>query len=111
LTGLRFEQYRRITAQPGGGFAITVERPLTRYVRLQGGYLTIDERYGNLNADRIQRGRRFAVMANVALRGPLTASLFATQALHSAFGVSNRTRFDLVLQYDVLSVLRETRRF
>ncbi len=106
LTGLRYEQYRRVNAQPAAGFAITAERSITTWARLQGGYTTIDERYGNLNADRIQRGRRFFAIANLALRGPLTAALYATQALHSPYTVSNRRRFDAVLQYDLLATLR-----
>lgn len=106
LTGLRYEQYCRVNSQPAAGFAITGERPVTKWVRLQGGYATIDERFGNLNADRIQRGRRVFAMANLALRGPLTAALYATQALHSHYPVSNRTRVDAVLQYDLLATLR-----
>lgn len=111
LSALRYEQYRRVNAHPAAGFAITAERPITKWVRLQGGYATIDERYGNLNADRIQRGRRFFTIANIAIHGPLTAVLFVTRALDSPYTVSNRTRVDAVLQYDVLSTLRKTGKF
>lgn len=110
LSGLRYEQYRRLNARAAGGFVLTAERPITRWVRLQGGYASIDEHYGNLNADRIQRGRRAFAIAAVPIVGPLSATVFVTRALGAAYAISNRTRFDAVLQYDVLSSLRKTGR-
>jgi hypothetical protein len=112
LSALRYEQYARTSgANHAAGFAVTAERPITKYVRLQGGYTTIDEHYGNLNADRIQRGRRFFAVANVPIKGPLSASIFATRALHSPYTVSNKVRFDAVLAYDVAAALRSTGKF
>jgi hypothetical protein len=109
LSALRYEQYVR-TSDPNAaaGFAITAERPITKWVRLQGGYATIDEHYGGLNADRIQRGRRFFVIANVPIWGPFSASLFATHALDATYSISNNTRFDAVFSWDVLNSLRKT---
>ena len=83
VTGLRYEQYYRFNATEASGFAVTVERPIARGARVQGGYATVDERYGNLNADRIQRGRRFFAIGTLPLRGPLSAGFYVTQALHS----------------------------
>ena len=112
LSALRYEQYvRTSTPNRAAGFAVTLERPMTKYVRLQGGYTTIDEHYGNLNADRIQRGRRFFAVANVPIKGPLSASVFATRALNSPYTVSNKVRFDAVLAYDVAALLRSTGKF
>lgn len=112
LASLRYEQYARVTGpNKATGFALQAERPLTRYVRLQGGYVTVDERYGNLNSDRIQRGRRFYALANVPIKGALSASFFATRALHSPYALSNKVRFDAVLAYDVAALLRQTGKF
>lgn len=108
LSTLRYEQYVRTSAPDAAGFAVTAERPITRWVRLQGGYATIDEHYGGLNADRIQRGRRFFAIANVPIYGPLSASIFATHALDADYSISNKTRFDAVLAWDVLNSLRQT---
>jgi hypothetical protein len=111
LQGLRYEMYRRVNAHPAGGFVLTAERTVSKQLRLQGGYATVDERYGNVNADRIQHGRRVFAVANIALAGPLSASLFATQALDAPYAISNRTRFDAILQYDVLAALKKTGKF
>ena len=108
LSALRYEQYIRTSDPSAAGFSVTAERPITKWVRLQGGYVTIDEDYGGLNADRIQRGRRFFVVANVPIYGPLSASVFATQALDATYRLSNKTRFDAVLAWDVLNSLRKT---
>ncbi len=111
LSALRYEQYVRTSDPDAAGFAVTLERPITKWVRLQGGYATIDEHYGGLNADRIQRGRRFFAIANVPIVGPLSASIFATRALDADYAISNRTRFDAVLAWDVLNSLRRTGAF
>ncbi|MBS1817494.1 MAG: hypothetical protein JSU08_06175 [Acidobacteria bacterium] len=112
ISALRYEQYVRTTdPDSAAGFAVTVERPITRWVRAQGGYATIDEHYGGLNADRIQRGRRFYAVANVPIHGPLTASFFVTRALDAPYTLSNKTRFDAVLAYDLAAALRQTGKF
>lgn len=112
ISAIRYEQYVRTTdPDSAAGFALTAERPITRWVRAQGGYATIDEHYGGLNADRIQRGRRFYAVANVPIHGPLSASFFVTRALDAPYSLSNKTRFDAVLAYDVAAALRQTGRF
>jgi hypothetical protein len=109
LSAVRYEQYVRTTdPNSAAGFSVSAERPITRWVRLQGGYATIDEHYGGLNADRIQRGRRMFAVANIPIWGPLSGSIFATHALDASYSLSNKTRFDAVLAWDVLNSLRKT---
>lgn len=112
IQNLRYEQYIR-TTDPGSaaGFSFAAERTLNKWARLQAGYATIDELYGGLNADRIQRGRRFFGVANVTIHGPLAAQIFATHALDATYSMSNRTRFDAVLSYDLAAFLRSTGKF
>ncbi len=114
---LRYEQYNRVTMHPAAGFGIWVDRPMAKHLRLQGGYVTVDEFYGptdtatrarEWNADRIQRGRRLFAIATIPIRGPLSVSVFATRAFDSPYTVPVRTRFDLIVQYDVLDSLRRT---
>jgi len=108
LTVVRVEEYRRVTVQPANGFAVVGERPLGR-VRLQGGYADIDRDYGGLNADRLQRGRRVFAIAAIPIVRALTAQLFATRAFAAPYAISNRTRFDAVVTYDVLAALHDLR--
>ena len=105
---LRYEQYRRVTMQPADGFAVSAERRIAR-VRLQAGYADIDGQYGGLNADRFQRGRRVFAAAAIPIRGPLSAQLFATRAFTRAYPISNRTRVDAVVTYDLLRALHRNR--
>jgi hypothetical protein len=109
ISTLRYEQYVR-TSEPNSaaGFNLSAERPITKWVRLQGGYTTVDEHYGGLNADRIQRGRRFWALANVPIWGPLTGTVFATRALDADYSISNKVRFEAVLTWDVLNSLHKT---
>jgi hypothetical protein len=106
IAGLRYEQYHRSSSHAASGFALVAERPITKWMRLQGGYATIDEFYGGWNADRIQRGRRVFATSTLRIAGPLSASIFATRALASTYSISNRVRFDAALTWDVLAQVR-----
>ena len=101
----------RFSAPAAADVVVTAERPVTKWVRLQGGYATIDERHGGRNADRILRGRRMFAIANVPIHGPISASIFATHALDAGYTISNKTRFDAVLAWDVLNSLRAPGKF
>ncbi len=114
LAALRYEQYYRVTPNPAAGFAVTAEIPPVQRVRFSGGYTTIDERYdantrrAKLNSERMQRGRRFFVTANIPVKGPLSTVLFFTRALAATYELTNRSRVDVMFQYDFLNVLKRT---
>lgn len=108
---IRYEQYWRTNVNAAFGFALWLERPITRHARLQCGYATIDEHYGGWNADRIQRGKRLFAIGTIPISRELSGSVFFTQALPAGYPISNRTRLDLVLNYDLLQTLRRTRLF
>ena len=91
---------------PAYGFAVIGERPITTHARLQAGYATIDPAYGGLNGDRIQCGQRIFGTASIPLTPTFALQLFATQAFGNDFTVTNRTRFDAVVTYDVLAAIR-----
>jgi hypothetical protein len=105
---LRVEGYRRMRALPAGGFAVTLERPVTTWLRAAGGYASVDLGYGGLNADRFDRGRRVFATTTVTFTPWLNVGLFATRAFASDVVLSNRTRFDAVLTYNLLHSLRRT---
>ena len=99
-----------MTVAPANGFAVVADRPIARKARLQAGYATIDEAYGGLNADRIQSGPRVFAIATVPLPAALSLQLFVTRAFETSYTVSNRTRFDAVVSYDVLAAIRRAGR-
>ena len=106
VASLRFEEYSRVNANPASGFAVSVERSITSHAKVQGGYATVDQFYGGLNADRIQRGRRVFSIVTVPLPASLSVQLFVTRAFDAPYAISNRTRVDAVVSYDVLAAFR-----
>lgn len=105
---VRVEAYRRVRLEPAGGFAVTVDRPITDWLRASGGYATIDLAYGGLNGDRFDRGRRAFATTTITFTRWLNLALFATRAFESDVVLPNRTRFDAVLTYNLLDSLRRT---
>ncbi len=116
VSSIRYEQYRRSSPDTAAGFAVTAEAHPVHRIRFSGGYTTVDERYdangsrAKLNSERMQRGRRFFVTANVPIVGALSSVVFFTKALPAPYELTNRTRVDVMFQYDLLSVLRRSGR-
>lgn len=108
VTAVKYEQYHRFNMHAASGLVLTAERPITKWVSLEGGFAAIDQFYGGLNADRIQSGKRLFVVADVPIAGPLSASFFATRAFDTPYAITNRSRFDAILAYDLLDSLRKT---
>lgn len=105
VDGVRLEFYERVTGVTGKGFAVSVDRAVTRTFSMSGGYATIDRAH-IFNADRFMRGRRGFVEGRYALTPELTLSTFFTRAFHNHFAVPNRTRLDVVVTYNVLKGLQ-----
>jgi hypothetical protein len=105
VDGVRLEFYERVTGVTGKGFAVSVDRALTRTLTMSGGYATVD-RAAVLNGDRFLRGRRGFVEARYALTPELTLSTYFTRAFHNDFAIPLRTRFDFLVTYNVLKGLQ-----
>ena len=108
LSTVRYEQYRRVNLNAASGFSLWADRPITKYVRLQGGYVAVDQFYGGWNADKMQSGRRFFLNATIPIYGPLCAAVYVTRALDAPYAVPIDRRFDAMVTYDVLNTLRRT---
>lgn len=112
VDAVRLEAYERVTAADrpdsatGRGFAATVERAVSKTVSLNGGYAHIDRHNPALNADRLVRGQRGFVELRYVMTPELTLSTFYTRAFHNDFPIPNRTRFDIIVSYNVLKALQ-----
>jgi hypothetical protein len=112
VDAVRLEVYERVTAADtrasatGRGFAVSAERAITKALTMNGGYATIDRFNPALNGDRLLRGQRGFVEVRYALTPEVSVSTFYTRAFHNDFPVPNRTRFDLVVSYNVLKALQ-----
>jgi hypothetical protein len=103
---VRYEQYRRTGPAPAFGFAAYGEKTVVPRASVGVGYADIDAKYGGLNADRFNKGRRMFEQSTVKITRDLSASLFVTQAVHNAFAVSNRERVDVVVTYNALGAFQ-----
>lgn len=103
---VRLELYQRIDTPDGEGFAVTLDKALSKLVGLSGGYANIDRQAPTLNGDRYARGRRMFVESRVNVTPEFSVSVFYTRAFKNDFVVPNQTRFDLVASYNVLKALQ-----
>jgi hypothetical protein len=109
VDAIRYEQYARAGTASAFGFAVFGEKtPVTR-LTVGGGYADIDLMYGGLNSDRFNKGHRIFCSGSLKLVPELALSVFATQAVHNAVPISNRTRLDLILTYNALASLKRAR--
>lgn len=109
VDAIRYEQYARTGTDSAFGFALFGEKtPVTR-LTVGAGYADIDLKYGGLNADRFNKGHRIFGSGSLKLLPELAVSVFATQAVHNAVPISNRTRVDLIVTYNALASLKRAR--
>jgi WD40 repeat protein len=105
----RVEVYERVKTNPEAGLAAYAEKSLLKKkLTLGGGYADIDRFYGGLNADRFNIGRRVFFNSSYKLSPEFTLITFYTRGFANAFPISNRTRFEIFLTYDLLKTLHKT---
>ncbi len=108
----RLELYQRVAGNPKAGLAAYVEKAfIDNRLTLGGGYAQIDRDYGGLNADRFNRGRRFFFNGGYKLTPEFTVSTFYTHAFKNDFPIANRTRFELLFSYNLLTSLKKAKLF
>jgi hypothetical protein len=109
IDNVRYEQYvRDAKTETVAGFTATAEKQLTRPLLIAGGYGDIDKNYGGLNADRFNRGRRLYALATYTLSPVLSLSTYLGRAVHNDYPVTNHTRFDVTLSYNLLAQLQRS---
>src|SRR5829696_1931825 len=100
------ELYERTNATPARGFALTLDKALTKKLSVNTGYARIDPKYGPLNADRFNIGKRAFVMATYNISPELLASFFITTAVGQNGVLPQRTLSNTVITYNVLPALK-----
>jgi hypothetical protein len=108
---VRFETYQRMDVNRDSGFAVYGEKAITKRFTMSGGFASIDRKYGGLNADNFDIGKRVYMTTGFALTPELTLNTFLSHAVSNDFAVSNKTRFDLAVTFDILKALRRIKNF
>ncbi len=103
---VQYEQYRRGGTDSAFGFGAFAEKSLAGRAVVRAGYADIDRRYGGLNADKFNAGRRWYAQSDFILTRDLTAWVFLTRAVGNTFGLLNATRMDVVLTFNAMGPIR-----
>ena len=94
---------------PRCGFALWAEKAVTKKFILNGGYASIDPKFGGLNSDRFNIGNRVFLTTSYVLSPSFTASAFITTGVgNDSVTLPQRTLLNLILAYNVLPDLRRT---
>ena len=105
LDSMRFENYQRVDPDKGYGFAITGEKTLRKKLNLNGGFAHIDTLM--FNGDRYPRGNRIFAGWNLKMIPELSFGGFWVQGIGPLpTPTTPRTRFELILTYNVLESLK-----
>lgn len=106
IDSIRLENYQRIDEDRDAGFALSCEKMLFKKVTLSGGFARIDRDGGTYNADRLGRGKRLFLNASYNILPEFGVHIFVTQALDNPYPISNKTRFDFIISYNILKSLQ-----
>jgi hypothetical protein len=101
---LRLEQYVRLD-ETAFGINVELQKAIARGVTLGGGLADVDPFAGVLNADRFGPGRRLYVTTAARLVDDLVLQAWLGRAVGDTANLASLTRFDLVLEYDLLRAL------
>jgi hypothetical protein len=103
-----FENYERVHPDTEYGFALSIDKAVTRKLSFNGGYASIDSRFGGLNSDRFNSGNRVFLTTTYVVSPRVTASYYITTAVGRNPTLPLRTMSNLVVGYNVLADLRRT---
>lgn len=110
VDSLRFENYERLDPRPGYGFGLTGEKRVTPKLSILGGVTKIS--HGLLNGDRYPRGTRLYLSGTYKITPELSINPVIIQGVGRLAAPSMpRTRFELILSYNILEALHHHRIF
>ena len=105
-----YENYQRLDPHPGYGFNFTADKKLSRKVSILGGFAKIS--HPMFNGDRFPQGKRVYAGAAYKISRELSLNSVLIQAVGPLVSSTGpRTRFDLILSYDILPALRRYKVF
>lgn len=99
---IRIDSYQRLQGGTEFGGAIAVDKRIGPRLTAGGGAASIGREAGRLNADRFMAGDRVFATTSYQLAAGLSVSSFVTFAFRHPESLPNRSRFDVVLSYDLL---------
>lgn len=107
---VRAEAYHRFDGD-ASGYAVATEKSFRKRLTLGAGLADIDLNYGGLNSDRFGKGRRWFATSNVTLAPEFSLLTFYQHAFGNGVALGNRSRIDLILQFNALKALQRYRMY
>jgi hypothetical protein len=108
VDNVRFENYQRLDINRAYGFAVLVEKALTKKWNFIGGYTQVDPKYGNVNADKVFQGKHLYLLTNYNLTDELSFGVFHGHLLEkTSLTLPVRTRTEIVLRFNLLKQLQK----
>lgn len=111
LTTMLFDTYQRVSSPRGFGFNAFAEKAVNKHFIVNGGFARLDPRL-TLNADRFAPGKR--LYASISYRPSTMFSItpFIAQGVgRLPAQLSQRTRLDIVMTWNILETLHKYRIF
>ena len=102
---LRVEGYRRVDSA-ASGYAVFAEKALTTRATVGIGAANVDLAYGGLNADRFGKGQRWFANGSVTIVPELSLLAFYQHAFNNDEPLTNRSRAEIILQFNALKALQ-----
>lgn len=103
-----FENYERVHPDTEYGFSLSLDKAVTRRLSFNGGYASIDPRFGALNSDRFSFGNRVFLTTTYVISPQITVSYYITTAVGANPPLPLRMMSNLVFGYNVLPDIRRT---
>ena len=104
LDTVLFENYERIDPRPGYGFNLAGQKKFNKYVTAIAGIARIDEAM-RLNGDRYPPGNHLYFNGTVRLSREFSVTAYLNQGVGTIIPHLPRTRFEVILTYNVLETL------
>lgn len=106
---LLFDAYQRVSTPKGYGLDVFAEKAVNKNVTVNGGFARIDKNF-ILNGDKFPPGKRLYTSLLFKFGSDFTLSPIFVRAVGDLpTPVTHRTRFDLILTWNVLGTLRRHR--
>ena len=108
VDSLLYENYEQLDPNAGYGFALTGEKKVNEHLTLNGGFVKIS--HSMFNGDRFPRGERLYLNVPYKITRELTINPVIIQAVGPlATPQTHKTRFELILNYNILEALHHYR--
>lgn len=106
LSALKLDVYERVDPEPAQGFNLIADlRPHARF-NVTVGVTSIDQRYGQLNADRYEVGTRVYSIGAFALTRDISIGWFQGEAFATPYPIPNQRRFELLVTINPTATLK-----